>query len=166
MAKKSKSVSPLDGRVKRSSEASDITGRIKRVREAIAAVETQLRTSVLRGRRWENLDQQDQMLTKVRLAYEKEDCDVENQVRSALETLKPRVRRCGQEVEGLSSENTPMEQVAIMMIVLILLMMTMTVSVKLILMMDCSMMMMMVIMMIMMVVIMMMMMTMDCSTSC
>ena len=69
MAKKSKSVSPLDGRVKRSSEASDITGRIKRVREAIAAVETQLRTSVLRGRRWENLDQQDQMLTKV--IYEK-----------------------------------------------------------------------------------------------
>ena len=69
LAKKSKSVSPLDGRVKRSSEASDITGRIKRVREAIAAVETQLRTSVLRGRRWENLDQQDQMLTKV--IYEK-----------------------------------------------------------------------------------------------
>ena len=32
-------------------------------------------------------------------------------MRSALETLKPRVRRCGQEVEGLSSENTPMEQV-------------------------------------------------------
>ena len=28
-----------------------------------------------------------------------------------METLKPRVRRCGQEVEGLSSENTPMEQV-------------------------------------------------------
>ena len=84
MAKKSKSISPLDGRVKRSSEASDITGRIKRVREAIAAVETQLRTSVLRGRRWENLDQQDQMLTKVRLTYEKEDCDVENQPRCDL----------------------------------------------------------------------------------
>ena len=52
-------------------------------------------------------------------------------MRSALETLKPRVRRCGQEVEGLSSENTPMEQVAIMMImiiVFILLMMTMTVK--------------------------------------
>ena len=32
-------------------------------------------------------------------------------MRSALETLKPRVRKCGQEVEGLSSENTPMEQV-------------------------------------------------------
>ena len=28
-----------------------------------------------------------------------------------METLKPRVRKCGQEVEGLSSENTPMEQV-------------------------------------------------------
>ena len=65
LAKKSKSVSPLEGRVKRSSEASDITGRIKRVREAISAVETQLRTTVLKGRRWENLDQQDQMLTKV-----------------------------------------------------------------------------------------------------
>ena len=70
LAKKSKSISPLDGRVKRSSEASDITGRIKRVREAIAAVETQLRTTVLRGRRWENLDQQDQMLTKVRSVYQ------------------------------------------------------------------------------------------------
>ena len=78
MAKKSKSVSPLDGRVKRSSEASDITGRIKRVREAIAAVETQLRTSVLRGRRWENLDQQDQMLTKVRLTYEKKTVMLKN----------------------------------------------------------------------------------------
>ena len=41
------------------------------MREAIAAVETQLRTSVLRGRRWENLDQQDQMLTKVKPAEKK-----------------------------------------------------------------------------------------------
>ena len=47
--------------MKRSSEASDITGRIKRVREAISAVETQLRTTVLKGRRWENLDQQEQI---------------------------------------------------------------------------------------------------------
>ena len=56
--------------MKRSSEASDITGRIKRVREAISAVETQLRTSVLKGRRWENLNQQDQMLTKVRSVFQ------------------------------------------------------------------------------------------------
>lgn len=72
LAKKSKSISPLEGRVKRSSEASDITGRIKRVREAISAVETQLRTTVLKGRRWENLDQQDQMLTKVRFVFQEE----------------------------------------------------------------------------------------------
>merc|ERR1719270_2323099 len=96
LAKKSKSISPAAGRsVKRSSEASDITGRIKRVREAISAVETQLKTTVLTGRRWENLDLQEEVLAKVR---------------SALETLKPRVRKCGQEVERLSSENTPMEQ--------------------------------------------------------
>ena len=70
MAKKSKSVSPPDGRVKRSSEASDITGRIKRVREAIAAVETQLRTTVLSGRRWEKMDQQEETLNKVRSAHD------------------------------------------------------------------------------------------------
>ena len=72
LAKKSKSVSPLEGRVKRSSEASDITGRIKRVREAISAVETQLRTTVLKGRRWENLDQQEQMLTKVGFVFQEQ----------------------------------------------------------------------------------------------
>ena len=70
LAKKSKSVSPPDGRVKRSSEASDITGRIKRVREAIAAVETQLRTTVLSGRRWEKMDQQEETLNKVRSAHD------------------------------------------------------------------------------------------------
>ena len=56
--------------MKRSSEASDITGRIKRVREAIAAVETQLRTTVLSGRRWENMDQQEETLNKVRSAHD------------------------------------------------------------------------------------------------
>ena len=67
LAKKSKSISPAAGRsVKRSSEASDITGRIKRVREAISAVETQLKTTVLTGRRWENLDLQEEVLAKVR----------------------------------------------------------------------------------------------------
>ena len=67
LAKKSKSISPPAGRsVKRSSEASDITGRIKRVREAISAVETQLKTTVLTGRRWENLDLQEEVLAKVR----------------------------------------------------------------------------------------------------
>lgn len=38
------------------------------VREAIAAVETQLRTTVLRGRRFEALHEQEQMLAKVRAA--------------------------------------------------------------------------------------------------
>ena len=67
LAKKSKSISPPAGRsVKRSSEASDITGRIKRVREAISAVETQLKTTVLTGRRWENLYLQEEVLAKVR----------------------------------------------------------------------------------------------------
>ena len=67
LAKKSKSISPPAGRsVKRSSEASDITGRIKRVREAISAVETQLKTTVLTGRRWDNLDLQEEVLAKVR----------------------------------------------------------------------------------------------------
>ena len=33
-----------------------------------------------------------------------------------MDTLKPRVRKCGQEVERLSSENTPMEQVKKMMV--------------------------------------------------
>ena len=67
LAKMSKSISPAAGRsVKRSSEASDITGRIKRVREAISAVETQLKTTVLTGRRWENLDLQEEVLAKVR----------------------------------------------------------------------------------------------------
>ena len=67
LAKKSKSISPAAGRsVKRSSVASDITGRIKRVREAISAVETQLKTTVLTGRRWENLDLQEEVLAKVR----------------------------------------------------------------------------------------------------
>ena len=68
LAKKSKSISPPAGRsVKRSSEASDITGRIKRVREAISAVETQLKTTVLTGRRWDNLDLQEEVLAKVRM---------------------------------------------------------------------------------------------------
>ena len=67
LAKKSKSISPPAGRsVKRSSEASDITGRIKRVREAISTVETQLKTTVLTGRRWENLYLQEEVLAKVR----------------------------------------------------------------------------------------------------
>ena len=52
--------------MKRSSEASDITGRIKRVREAISAVETQLKTTVLTGRRWENHYLQEEVLAKVR----------------------------------------------------------------------------------------------------
>ena len=52
--------------MKRSSEASDITGRIKRGREAISAVETQLKTTVLTGRRWENLYLQEEVLAKVR----------------------------------------------------------------------------------------------------
>ena len=52
--------------MKRSSEASDITGRIKRVREAISAVETQLKTTVLTGRRWDNLNLQEEVLAKVR----------------------------------------------------------------------------------------------------
>ena len=44
-----------------------------------------------------------------------------SQVRSALDTLKPRVRKCGQEVERLSSENTPMEQVMIMMVMVLVM---------------------------------------------
>ena len=44
-----------------------------------------------------------------------------SQVRSALETLKPRVRKCGQEVERLSSENTAMEQVMIMMVMVMMM---------------------------------------------
>ena len=44
-----------------------------------------------------------------------------SQVRSALDTLKPCVRKCGQEVERLSSENTPMEQVMIMMVMVLVM---------------------------------------------
>ena len=38
-----------------------------------------------------------------------------------MDTLKPRVRKCGQEVERLSSENTPMEQVMIMMVMVLVM---------------------------------------------
>ena len=48
-----------------------------------------------------------------------------SQVRSALDTLKPCVRKCGQEVERLSSENTPMEQVMIMMVMVLVMTMMM-----------------------------------------
>ena len=47
-------------------------------------------------------------------------------MRSALDTLKPRVRKCGQEVERLSSENTPMEQV-MMMVVMVMMMVVMVI---------------------------------------
>ena len=50
-----------------------------------------------------------------------------SQVRSALDTLKPRVRKCGQEVERLSSENTPMEQVMIMMVIMMMVLVMMMV---------------------------------------
>ena len=40
-----------------------------------------------------------------------------------MDTLKPCVRKCGQEVERLSSENTPMEQVMIMMVMVVVVMM-------------------------------------------
>ena len=90
--RRSKSVSPMV-RVSRA-KAAEITSRMSRVREAIGAVETQLRTTVLRGRRFENLDQQEEMLGKVK---------------SALETLRPRVRKTEKEVEGLSG-SLAMEQ--------------------------------------------------------
>ena len=38
-----------------------------------------------------------------------------------MDTLKPCVRKCGQEVERLSSENTPMEQVMIMMVMVLVM---------------------------------------------
>ena len=82
---KSKSISP--GLTRKRTEAAEITSRMSRVREAIAAVETQLRTTVLQGRRFENLAQQQEML---------------DTVRAALETLRPKVRRAEKEVEGLS----------------------------------------------------------------
>ena len=82
----SKSVSPREGLVDRTVPA-ELTNKVARVREAVSAVQKQLSLSVLTGKKFEKLELQAETLDRVK---------------SALETLKPKVKKTEKDLELVS----------------------------------------------------------------
>jgi len=82
----SKSASPREGLVDRTVPA-ELTNKVARVREAVNAVQKQLTLSVLTGSKFDKLEMQGETLDRVK---------------SALETLKPKVKKTEKDLELVS----------------------------------------------------------------
>ena len=88
----SKSVSPKESLTK--TYPAELNNKITRVREAVSAVEKQLSLSVLTGKKCEKLQQQQETLERVR---------------TAIETLKPNIKKLEKDLELMSGATVSME---------------------------------------------------------
>ena len=88
----SKSASPKESLTK--TYPAELYNKITRVREAVSAVEKQLSLSVLTGRKFEKLQQQQETLERVK---------------TAIETLKPNIKKLEKDLELMSGATVSME---------------------------------------------------------
>ena len=72
----------------------ELNNKITRVREAVSAVEKQLTLSVLTGKKFEKLQQQQETLERVR---------------TAIETLRPNIKKLEKDLELMSGATVSME---------------------------------------------------------